>query len=133
MNKGPILKVLVIDDEPIVVEVAKAILEDMGHEVATRSSALGASAWIVREKPDVVLLDLSMPSLSGEAWLRIATRFDRRGEGERSPLFILFSGADQARLEELVKESMAVGYITKNAGLRGFETAFRRIVEESLR
>ena len=52
------MKVAVIDDDPTVLDLMQGILQDMGNEAATRASAVGASAWILRERPDIVLVDL---------------------------------------------------------------------------
>ena len=58
-------KILVVDDDPINVEVAKKRLEMSGHKVITAYG--GAEALDVMEKnlPDMVILDLMMPEVSG--------------------------------------------------------------------
>jgi len=59
------LNVLVIDDDPTVVELLQDILEDNGHAVL---SALGGQQGIdlaLADKPDVIILDLMMPEVSG--------------------------------------------------------------------
>ena len=122
------MKVLVLDDEDVVLEVARATLEGMGHEVVTLNSALGASACILREHPEIVLVDINMPALSGDEWLQLVGERDL-APGERSPTFILFSGAEPAELDRLVRGSCAVGYISKQSGPAGFEESFREIVD----
>jgi CheY-like chemotaxis protein len=122
------LKVLVVDDEAVVLEMARATLEDMGHEVVTRNSALGASACILRERPEIVLVDIGMPALSGDEWLRLVGEQDLV-PGERTPVFVLFSGAEPAELDRLVRETCAAGYISKQSGPNGLEERFRKIVE----
>ena len=61
-------RVLVVDDEPSVVDVLRAMLEEMGFEVVTtRDSRSGLAAF--RERPEVfalVIVDLMMPELGGE-------------------------------------------------------------------
>ena len=59
-------KVMIVDDENTVLEITGAVLEDHGYRVIKRESALGTSLAILREKPDVVLLDVNMPGLSGD-------------------------------------------------------------------
>ena len=122
------MKVLVVDDETVVLKMARATLEDMGHEVITRNTALGASACILRERPEIVLVDINMPALSGDEWLRsVGERV--LAPGERNPSFVLFSGAEPAELDRLVRDRCAAGYISKQSGPVGFEESFRKIVE----
>ncbi len=58
-------KILIADDEPDVLEVMAKKIAEVGYDVVTASD--GQIAWekIVTEKPDVVLLDLTMPGLHG--------------------------------------------------------------------
>ena len=62
-NKG---KVLVVDNDPIVLGVTRARLESAGYQVVTRDKAPGTSRAILEEDPDVVLLG-SQPSSAGTA------------------------------------------------------------------
>ena len=56
---------LVVDDDPIVLEVAKERLTGLGFEVTTRDQSLGTSTWVLQHRPDFVLLDVMMPALTG--------------------------------------------------------------------
>ena len=64
------LKVLIVDDDRTCREMIDAVLSELGHTVLTRDNPLGTSAEILRERPDVVLLDINMPTLSGDELLR---------------------------------------------------------------
>jgi CheY-like chemotaxis protein len=48
------LKVLVVDDDPVAVRIARAALSSLGHSVVAQHGAFGTSAAIVREQPDLV-------------------------------------------------------------------------------
>ena len=58
-------KILVVDNEPDTVELVKKILEKEGYEVVPAFSGKEALSKNNREKPDLVLLDIMMPDLSG--------------------------------------------------------------------
>src|SRR5687767_1271098 len=58
-------KVLVVDDDPVILEVVRERLEAAGFDVYVREDALGTSQWVAREQPDFILLDVMMPALSG--------------------------------------------------------------------
>ncbi len=60
------LKVLVADDEVNIVNVVKAYLEAEGHEVVYAYNGSHALELFSSESPDVIILDLMMPELSGE-------------------------------------------------------------------
>src|SRR5881394_1580016 len=69
--------VLVVDDEPIVLDVVTRYLERDGHRVLTAESGDEARATIQREGPDLVLLDVMLPGATdGLAlcrWIRSAS------------------------------------------------------------
>ena len=60
-------KVLAIDDDPIALELVRAVLEPVGYAVLTARSAGEGVALARAELPDVVLLDLVMPDVDGFA------------------------------------------------------------------
>jgi CheY-like chemotaxis protein len=63
------LKVLLVDDEKMVLEVGKAILQRLGHEVVTAESGEEALTQFSREPESIgcVVLDLTMPGMDGKA------------------------------------------------------------------
>ncbi len=58
-------KVVVIEDEPDILELIEYNLRREGFEVATATSGRAGLSVIGREKPDIVLLDLLLPGLDG--------------------------------------------------------------------
>ncbi len=58
-------KVVVIEDEPDILELIEYNLGREGFDVATAASGRSGLAAIEREKPDIVLLDLLLPGLDG--------------------------------------------------------------------
>ncbi len=58
-------KVLIVDDEPDVVSLIERTLTSDGFEVVKAYDGIGALDLISTEKPDLVLLDLMMPMMSG--------------------------------------------------------------------
>jgi two-component system response regulator VicR len=58
-------KIMVVDDEPSLLELVKAILELENFEVITASSGKEALDKLTKVKPDLVLLDIMMPSMTG--------------------------------------------------------------------
>lgn len=58
-------RVLIVDDEPDVVSLIEHTLKADGIEVLKAFDGIGALDVIIAEKPDLVLLDLMMPMMSG--------------------------------------------------------------------
>jgi diguanylate cyclase len=59
-------RILMIDDEPLMIEVVKAFLEEAGYgEVIGCDEPAKAFSVIAAERPDALLLDLMMPGISG--------------------------------------------------------------------
>ena len=63
MNHMP--KVLVVDDEPDIVEILRYNLQKQNFMVLTASNGIDAVAIAIAEIPDLIILDVRMPGLSG--------------------------------------------------------------------
>lgn len=125
MTREPVKQhVLVVDDDPITLEVAKERLERAGYEVTTREHVLGTAGWIAHNLPDAVLLDVAMPALSGN---ELALLITQRSLGDRVAV-ILHSSKSAAELRPLVESSGAVGAIEKTSDDRLFMTQFNRFL-----
>lgn len=67
-------RILVVDDNPDSIMILRSILEGQGFTVATAQSGRAALDEIERQIPDLVLLDVMMPEMSGiEVLERIKT------------------------------------------------------------
>ena len=58
-------KILVVDDEPDTVDLAKLVLEYEGYEVVVAYDGKEALAKTYEERPDLILLDIILPKLDG--------------------------------------------------------------------
>jgi putative two-component system response regulator len=58
-------KILVVDDEPANVEVFSRLMTRLGYEVLTASNGESALQSVARDRPDLVLLDVTMPGIDG--------------------------------------------------------------------
>lgn len=60
-------KILVIDDDPDILDALTMILESKGYQVITARDGIEALAKLEAEKPDLMILDLLMPKMDGFA------------------------------------------------------------------
>ena len=102
-------KILVIDDSELVLEITTEMLENHGFQVVVHRGAFGASAAVLREKPDLVLLDINMTGISGDDLIAII----RRNEKNKDLKMVLYSDRPEEELKEALKKSSANGYIQK--------------------
>ncbi len=57
--------ILVVDDEPEIVQLVAKVMEGRGHRVAVARDGQECLDSIARERPDVLVLDLNLPKLDG--------------------------------------------------------------------
>lgn len=60
------MKIFIVDDEPMIVDVLRAYFQKLGFEVISSDNGTEASMLIKEHKPDFVILDLMLPDMSGE-------------------------------------------------------------------
>jgi len=87
-------KILIVDDDPDIVEAVGMMLEAHGYEVATAVDGIEALASLRAEKPDLMILDLLMPKMDGFAVCKELQ--DPRWTKHRVPILILSSVREDA-------------------------------------
>jgi CheY-like chemotaxis protein len=120
MSRGTIL---IVDDDPIVLEVTKERLEGAGYEVHTREEALGTSQWTAEFQPDIVLLDVNMPALAGPELAQLL----KKRRATKDIAIILYSSLESAELQSKLRATGAVGAIQKTGDRRRFLEDFERL------
>jgi DNA-binding response OmpR family regulator len=102
-------KVLVIDDSSTNVVLLDAILHKEGFEVITSLSAKEGLKYISSMDPDLVLLDLLMPEVSGFDFMKIYNAMEKK----RKIPVIVVSAVGTPENKKLSKELGAVSFINK--------------------
>ncbi len=101
-------KVLVVDDDPIVLKTIDGVLSDE-YDVTTAASALQAMASMGQSKPDLIILDYKMPVCDGPQALEMI----RADENLKDiPVIFLTGENDKKHLENVLKFNPA-GYLLK--------------------
>ena len=119
--------ILVVDDEPQIRRVLRATLSSNGYDVIDAKDGQEAIEKVIRERPDLILLDVNMPDMSGlEACSKIRLSFEGPiimvtvRNSEHDKVVALDSGAD-----DYVVKPFAIGEL-----LARIRAALRRSTSE---
>jgi CheY-like chemotaxis protein len=116
-------KIMVVDDSDLCRDLTRMMLEEFGYEVVTLESGLGLSRALGREKPDLVLLDVSMPALSGNHVVAVA----RQHKLHQCPI-VLFSDRPPTELSALARDCGASGFIAKTSNAHALAQSVGRFL-----
>ncbi len=109
MSEKQKIKVLVVDDEPDIVEILKYNLQKEGYDVATAEDGIKGVKIATKFQPDVILLDIMMPNQDG-----VETCLQIRQIPELKNTFIIFLTARMEEYSEVAAFDVgADDYITK--------------------
>jgi two-component system, OmpR family, KDP operon response regulator KdpE len=114
-------KVLVIDDDPSLRRALRVGLQAGGHQVTTASNGEQGISQTALTGPDVVVLDLGLPDIDGQA---VCTRIRQWSE---VPIIILSaSGSEERKVAAL--NGGADDYVTKPFGMAELEARIRAAI-----
>jgi CheY-like chemotaxis protein len=102
-------KVLMVDDDELHLYTSKELLENEQIEIITHSSGFGVTNLVSQLQPDLVLLDVNMPALSGD---RLAQLLCFNKDTKHIPV-VFHSSNDEDSLRGIVNTYGAKGYICK--------------------
>ena len=85
--------ILVVDDDALVRELVRGVLESAGHRVRTVDDGFAALRAVAAERPDCVVLDVRMPGLDG---FEVLARLRALPRGGSLPVLVLTAAADDA-------------------------------------
>jgi CheY-like chemotaxis protein len=114
MNK----KILIVEDHPDIRRLLTLSLRRLGYEILETNTGSSAVTLVLSEKPDLVLLDVSLPDLSG---LEIARTIKQNPQTTQIPLVAL-SGYSEREIESKALEAGMAEYLLK-------PTETKRLVE----
>ncbi|KAB1643120.1 response regulator transcription factor [Gulosibacter chungangensis] len=124
MTDGP--KILVVDDEPNIRELLSTSLRFAGFMVRTVGNGAGAIAAVIDEEPDLIVLDVMLPDMSG---FGVTKRL--RASGYVSPiLFLTAKDSTDDKIEGL--NSGGDDYVTKPFSLDEIVARIKAILRRTM-
>jgi len=116
--------VVIVEDEPDAAEMFGEMMRVTGFDVVKLNSSTPAISTITAEKPDLVILDIMMPDVSGLDVLRYM-----RGEPDLKDIPVILVSAKSMPTD--IQEGMNAGastYLTKPVGFLELKSAVEELV-----
>ena len=117
-------RVLVVDDQDDIREMARLVLTGAGYEVATARSGREALRLVRETSFHLMLLDINMPELDGWATLRLL----RADETQDTLPVAMFSVKSEVRDKVAGLKEGAIDYVTKPFGVDELVSRVSRIL-----
>lgn len=102
-------KIAIIEDDPVISQMYRMKFEADSFEVATASDGKQGISLVKEFKPDLILLDLNMPEMTGDQAL---IHIRKQPENKQTPVIIL-TNLSQEEAPKLLKTLGISGYIVK--------------------
>lgn len=106
------VRICIVDDDEQLLDVVDKILTNQGYKILGVSNAIGSSSKINYFRPQILIMDLKMPAVSGQNLLDIFQE-----TLNRMPKVIIFSGMDPQSLEQIAIDTRADDYVYKGDGI----------------
>lgn len=105
------MRVLIADDSPVVLAAVTSLLQEAGFEVITAADGIDAIQKFYAELPDMVLLDIKMPGMSGY----VACRLIKEDYTVAHTPVLMLTALDSMEDRYWSEKSGADGYLTKES------------------
>ncbi|MBN2523769.1 MAG: response regulator [Bacteroidales bacterium] len=122
-------KIMVVDDSTTNVVLLEAILDEKGYRIETALNASEAYALIEKEIPDLILLDLLMPKISGFDFLEEI----RKNEKTRNtPVIVVSALTDEENVDRIMKMG-AIDFVKKPIDLQYLVERVEQVLEKTVK
>ena len=92
----PDAKVLLVDDDPVILKLLQVNFEMEGYKVSTANDGVEGLEKARAERPDIVLLDIMMPRMDG---LQVTKELKGNDDTKDIPIILLSAKAQQADIQ----------------------------------
>ena len=117
-------KILIIDDSPLQQKLAGIYLSKEDFSVISANTGREGIELAVKEKPDLIILDVEMPEMDGLEALKLL-----KADPKTASIDVLMCSS--VKKEEVIKEAMMIGakgYLNKPHGFKNFNSNIKRIL-----
>ncbi len=117
-------RILVVDDEETIRDLLHTVLRRLGHEVLLADRGQQGIEVFRRERPQITILDLSMPDLNGIAVLKEVRTVDPQAS------VIILTGTGTEALERQARELGVSDFLAKGFSLHALGQALKRVLSQ---
>ncbi len=103
-------KILVVDDEPFIVQMVTSRLNASGYETVTGADGQEALQKAASEKPDLIILDVMMPKMNG---YQVCATLKQDMRSQKIPVILFTAKAGDEAVHTGIQECGADAYIPK--------------------
>lgn len=115
-KSGKKKRILLVDDEPAILEIFSLLLREAGYRVDTAEHAIAAMAAVVRSRPDLILADIRMPIVDGKV---LVAELKSSRDTKNIPV-VAITGYDGLGVEAAAYRAGYDGYLTKPIDVQKF-------------
>jgi two-component system, cell cycle response regulator DivK len=114
MKASKEFNILVVDDSTTNIVLLEAILDEKGYRIHTAVSVKEAFAIIAKHNPDLILLDLLMPKISGFDFLEEIKKDEKT---RNTPVIVVSALTDEENIDKIMSLG-AVAFVKKPIDLQ---------------
>lgn len=118
-NNNKNKKILIVDDDPGILEVSEIVLKEGGYKVVT-DDGKSVDEKIDKDRPDLILLDILMSGVDGRD---ISKKLKNQTSTKHIPIIILSANVN---IEERVKEAQADDFLAKPFDIEDLEKIVKK-------
>ncbi len=119
--------ILIIEDNPLNMELARDLLEAHGYTVREATAALDGIQSVRDQRPDLVLMDIQLPGMDGLT----ATRILREDSALADLIIVALTAHAMKGDEQKVLEAGCNGYISKPIDTRQFPAQIAEFLQQA--
>lgn len=122
------IKILIADDNKLILAVIKDALTEAGYEVVTVENSVEVYKQVLAHKPHLILLDIMMPGIDG---IEICRNL-KRSPVTREIVIVIHSGKKDMTLMDLCFDAGAEAFIIKSNDYPALVQRINEIVSEKI-
>ncbi len=121
------MKILVVDDERTIREIARELLTNAGYDVLKAEDGEQAVALAQKEHPDLIVLDLVMPKMTG---FEVAWEIRKDPRVKNIPILIVSEVMSVQAAHDFVHEFGVAGFLSKAQMMTSLVSRVQEILSE---
>jgi CheY-like chemotaxis protein len=118
-------KILVVDDDVTSLDIVDLVLEGAGYDVVRATNGQSAVAGVQEANPDLIIIDLMMPHMSGQEAVR-----QIRSKGVQVPI-VAFTALDDPSVHQEAREAGCDRVVTKPCKTKDLVKGIKDLLDNS--